>query len=450
VQHEFYHQYTADEHTLMCLEQLDRIWEAKAAPHNAYTELFQSLERPFTLYLALLLHDVGKPRGHGNHSEVSAELAMRVARRLGLDGATTHTLRLVIEHHLLLASVSQRRDLDDPAVIRQVAKEVQSAETLTLLTLHTFVDSLATSDKLWNGFKDSLLWSLHKRVKGVMAGATEFVLAEEKQRELLQEEVQRDLPPQMKADELEAHFTTLPPRYFQIHSAREVLRDVALTHLFMRRQLSEEGNGLAPAVNWHNEPDRGYCAVKVATWDRAGLFTKIAGSHSAAGMNILSAQIFTRSDGIVLDTFFVNDARTGALPEAAQRDKFEEVLNQALGGEPVDFHALIARQKITRPLYLAYTGERIQTRIHVDNEVSETRTLIEIETEDRVGLLYEISHTLSELELDISAAKILTEKGGAIDAFYVRELDGSKVVDPHRLSTIEHRLRQAIKSLEHR
>ena len=170
VQHEFYHQYAADEHTLMCLEQLDRIWEAKAAPYKTYTPLFQKLERPFVLYLALLLHDVGKPESRGNHSALSGELAMRAAQRLGLDGAAIQTLRRVIEHHLLMASLSQRRDLDDPAVIRQFAKQVENPETLALLTLLTFADAQATSDKLWNGFKDSLLWSLYHKAMQLMAG----------------------------------------------------------------------------------------------------------------------------------------------------------------------------------------------------------------------------------------------------------------------------------------
>jgi [protein-PII] uridylyltransferase len=450
VQHEFYHQYTADEHTLMCLEQLDRIWEAKESPYREYVTLFQKLERPFLLYLALLLHDVGKPEGHGNHALVSAELALRAAKRLGLDGAATHTLLLVIENHLLMASTSQRRDLDDPAVIRIFAKQIQNPEILALLTLHTFVDSQATSDKLWNGFKESLLWSLYHKTIELMAGGTEFVRAEEKQRELLMEEVRRLMPPQLRDEELRAHFGALPPRYFQIHSTREVLDDLVLAHLFMRRQTSDQENPLTPIVNWHDQRDRGCNAVKVCTWDRAGLFCKIAGSLSAAGLNILSAQIFTRNDGIVLDTFYVNDAKTGNLAGADQREAFEDVINQALTGEELDFQAVIARRKITRPLYQAYVGERLVTRIGFDNESSDTRTVIEIETEDRIGLLYAIAQQLSELELDISAAKISTERGAAIDNFYVRELNGTKVVAPERQRAIEHKLRQSMSKLDDR
>ncbi len=450
VQHEFYHQYTADEHTLMCLEQLDKIWEAKEAPYSEYVPLFQRLERPFLLYLALLLHDTGKPDGHGNHAVVSAQLALRVAKRLGLDGSSTHTLCLLIEHHLLMASTSQRRDLDDDAVIRKFAKQIQNPETLVLLTLHTFVDSQATSDKLWNGFKESLLWSLHHKAVALMAGGTEFVRAEEQQRELLMEEVKRLMPPQFTAEELQAHFGALPARYFQIHSTREVLDDLLLAHSFMRRQTSDQENPLTPVVNWHDQPDRGCNAVTVCTWDRAGLFRKIAGSLSAAGLNILSAQIFTRSDGIVLDTFNVQDAWTGNLAGADQREAFETVINKALTGEEVNFQALIARRKITRPIYQAYVGERITTRMGFDNDASDTRTVIEVETEDRIGLLYAISQQLSELELDISAAKISTERGAAIDSFYVRELDGGRVVATDRQRAIEHQLQRAIKDLDER
>jgi [protein-PII] uridylyltransferase len=448
VQHEFYHQYTADEHTLMCLEQLDRVWEAKAAPYSTYTPLFQKLERPFVLYLALLLHDVGKADGHGHHSEVSCDLALRAAKRLNLDEATTQTLHLVIEQHLLMASVSQRRDLDDPAVIRKFAKQVQTPETLALLTLHTFVDSQATSDKLWNGFKDLLLGSLHYKALQLMTGGAEFAGAEDKQREVLMQEVRRLAPETLSEEELQAHFATLPFRYCQSHPAKEILADLILAHQFMRLQTSDEEDALAPVVNWHNEPDRGYNAVKICTWDRAGLFRKIAGSFSAAGLNILSAQIFTRSDGIALDTYCVADAITGNLAGPDQRDRFESVLHKALSGEEVDFPALIGRQKITRPVYQAYTGERIATQIRLDNDASDTRTLIEIETEDRIGLLYTIAQNLTELALDIAAAKICTERGAALDNFYVRELTGGKVIEPERHRAIERRLRQAIHALD--
>jgi [protein-PII] uridylyltransferase len=448
VQHEFYHQYSADEHTLMCLEQLDRIWDAKAPPYSTYLPLFQKLERPFVLYLALLLHDVGKPEGHGNHSQVSSAMALRVARRLQLDAVTTQTLHRVIEHHLLMASLSQRRDLDDPAVVRQFVKKVENPETVSLLTLLTFADSQATSDKLWNGFKDSLLWSLHRKAMAVMTRGPELIRAEEKQKETLLAEVLRLLPEHISEEEVQAHFGALVPRYFQVQPAREVLNDLELAHLFMRRQMSEADSALEPIIQWQNEPDRAYNTLKVCTWDRAGLFRKIAGSLSATGLNIFSAQIFSRADGIVLDTFLVNDAKTGSLAGPEQRARFEDLLNRSLMADELDFPALISKQKLLRPAYQAYTGEHIPIRIALDNESSDLRSVIEVETEDRIGLLYTIARTLTELELDISGAKIATERGAAIDSFYVRELGGGKILDPERAKAIERKLRAAITAMQ--
>jgi [protein-PII] uridylyltransferase len=446
VQHEFYHQYTADEHTLVCLERLDQIWEAQP-PLGQYSEIFQSIERPFVLYLALLLHDAGKAQHTGKHSAIGGRLALAVARRLGLDGATAQTLRLIIEHHLTMTHISQRRDLEDPAVIRSFAAQVESAENLKLLTLHTIADSLGTSDKLWNGFKDSLLLLLYHKTLAHLSGGTAFLRAEERQRELLAEDVRKLKPGAVSEEELQAHFANLPPRYFQIHPAREIVADLTLAHLFMHRQVAEEDIALEPAVTWHNEPDRGYSAVKICTWDRHGLFSKIAGSLTAAGLNILSAQIFTRNDGIILDTLFVIDAATGLLAKKEEREKFEHLLNQALTGE-LDLSGLIARRTKLQPLYLSLEGERIPTRIRFDNETSDTRTVIDVETEDLVGLLYALSQALAGLDLDIYLAKICTEKGAAVDSFYVSESDGAKILDLARQQEIERRLRAAIARLE--
>lgn len=449
VQHEFYHQYTADEHTLVCVDKLDHIWQSQEPLFKTYAPIFQGLERPFLLYLALLLHDTGKSDHNKGHASVGAKMATRVAKRLRLDAADTHILSVVIQQHLLMANISQRRDMDDPAEIRQFAHQMEQPEILNLLTLHTFADSLGTSDKLWNGFKDTLLRELRSRAMILLTGGTEFVKAEEKQREQLMQDVFWLLPKDISEEELHAHFETLSQRYFQIHSAQEILDDLKLTHEFMRVQvLTDDETALAPVVHWHNEPDSGYTQVKVCTWDRAGLFAKIAGSLSASGLTILSAQIFTRSDALALDTFFVADAKTGNMADAEQREKFEALLGKVLIKPETDLYSHIARQNISRPLFQAYVGEQMATQIQFDNNASEARTLIEIETEDRIGLLYAIAQTFTELQLDLSAARICTEKGAASDNFYVQEIGGGKILSTERQKAIERRLRHAIQQLD--
>ena len=447
VQHEFYHQYTADEHTLQCLAQLDKVWESQEPVYHNYSDIFREVDRPFILYLALLLHDAGKALHTGDHADVGAKIALRVAKRLDLDGATTHSLRILIEQHLTMAMVSQRRDLDDPAVVRHFADILQTPDNLRMLALHTYVDSVATSDKLWNGFKDALLWSLHQKAMQVLQGGTDFIRAEEKQRQLLTEEVSKMLPRTFHADEVEAHFTTLPLRYFQVHQAEEIFADLTLAHRFMHQQIEEEDKALEPVISWHNEPDRGYTTAKVCTWDRAGLFSIITGSFSAAGINILSAQIFSRGDGIVIDTFEVTDATIGGVIHREERERFEKILRQALVEEGPDFRALIARRKSARPLYQSLPGERISTRIFFDNETSERRTVIDLEAEDHHGLLYAAAQALTDAGLDISLAKISTEKGAAIDSFYVTELDGQKVTDQERQRFIAEKLMSALQTL---
>ena len=449
VQHEFYHQYTTDEHTLVCLEKLDQVWEATADPFREYTAIFQSLDQPFVLYLALLLHDSGKAYRSGRHEETGSQLALRVARRLGLDGKTTHTLSLIIECHLLMAQVSQRRDLADPMVIRNFAQQIQSSEHLVLLALHTFADSMGTSDQLWNGFKDSLLWTLYNKARQVLDGGTDFIRAEARQRELLAQQVRRLSPPSFGHEEIEAHFNHLPARYFQINPAPAIFRDLAMVHRFMHLQVSDRDEALVPVVNWHNEPDRGYTAVHICTWDRTGLFAKITGSLTAASLNILTAEIITRNDGIILDTFFVKDAKTGLLAKREEKELFETILKDVLNAGATDLDALIAGQRKdgTASIYKSVEGERMPTTLAFDNVTSESRTVMDVETEDRVGLLYAISQALHDLDLDLSVAKIVTEKGAAIDSFYVAEEDGSKIVAPDRQKQIERKLRSAIAKL---
>ena len=450
VQHEFYHQYAADEHTLMCLEQLDRVWEAKSAPYEAYAPLLQELEQPYVLYLAVLLHDVGKANSRGKHAATGSKLARKVARRLRLDEGDTDMLDNLVENHLLMALTSQRRDLDDPGEIRRFAGHVNDFETLKSLTLLTFVDSMATSDKLWNGFKDTLLWSLYRKATQFLSGSTEFLRTEAKERKELMKEVSADLPERISLEEVQAHFTALPARYFLAHGAPEIVADIELAHRFMERQFEDGENALAPATRWQHHRDRGYSEVRVCTWDRAGLFSNIAGGLSAVGLNILSAQIFTRTDGIVLDVFSVTDGKTGSLAAQERIEKFDKLLTRLLSNDEVDLDTLIAKQKQARTLYQAYVGEQIPTQVTLDNNSSADRSLIEVETEDRIGLLYTLSQTLAELGVNISAARICTEKGGAIDTFYVNEEENGKIESPERWQIIQRSLTSAIQKLEAR
>jgi [protein-PII] uridylyltransferase len=346
-----------------------------------------------------------------------------------------------------MTQISQRRDLEDPSVIRAFAAQIQTKENLDMLTLHTFADSMGTSDQLWNGFKDSLLWALYDKTAAVLTGGTEFVTAQQARMEILRQEVTELLPPTFAADEVEAHFTTLPPRYFQIRSAREIMSEIVMAHRFMHLQFVEEDKALEPVIAWHNEPDRGYTAVQICTWDRAGLFAKIAGSLTAAGLNILSGQVFTRTDGIVLDTFFVTDAKTGTLPKKEEKEAFEKILSRVLTQE-IDLHELFGKQKPAKPLYRPVADEIIPTVISFDNQTAEKRTVIDVETEDRVGLLYVISDTFIELGLDLALAKIVTEKGAAIDSFYVRYVLGGKIETPQQQKIVERKLREAIGRLK--
>lgn len=445
VQHEFYHQYTADEHTLTCIAKLDQVWNAQKAPFSAYAEIFRQVEHPYVLYLALLLHDSGKAFRTGKHEDIGARNALRVAKRLGLDGAKTHALRLIIENHLAMVQVSQRRDLDDMAVVRAFAQQIQSVENLGMLALHTFADSMGTSDTLWNGFKEAALWSLYRKTYQVLSGTAEFRVVEARERELLADEVHRMMPGTFSVEEVEAHFANLPPRYFQINDAREILRDITQVHRFFQVQVSDkEDNALVPIATWHNEPDRGYTTVNICTWDRERLFSNMTGSLTAAGMNILSAEILTRSDGVVLDSFFVTDAKTGLLVNREEREKFDSLIAKVLTGGTVDLPLLISRQKRAPSIYKSIEGERIPVSIRLDNENSDNRTIIDIEAEDRVGLLHDVSQALADLHLDVSLAKILTEKGAAIDTFYVTEQTGGKVLGDERMMQVEAKLRAAI------
>ncbi len=445
VQHEFYHQYTGDEHTLRCIEKLDELWEEENQYAGPYHRIFQNVEDSFPLYLALLLHDAGRGLDDTTHTESGVKLANRVAGRLQLDENTAELLRFLIEHHLTMVSISQRRDLDDSDVIAYFAGIVQTPKRLNLLTLHTVADSMGTSDDLWNGFKDQLLRTLYTKANADVSGDTAFMRSERKHRAQLREKVDQILPDIVERDEIDAHFSKLPGRYFHAHTAREIAADMQLVHRFMWNQLTAESKAaLEPVITWRDETNHGCTSMRIATWNKHGLFSLLAGSFAHAGLSILSARGFTREDEIVLDTFHVVNAATGEMARKKQRETFEETLVAAMKGE-LDLHELLAHKNQQRPTDY---HEGIATEIEFDNATSTQFTVIDLETEDRVGLLHAVADVLAHLNIEIELAKITTEKGAAIDSFYVCETNGEKLSSPDRQAEVEAKARTAILGLD--
>lgn len=438
VQHEFFHAYAADEHTLICIDKLDQVWNAKNRPFTDYTHILQDIDLPYLLYLALFLHDAGKGMDSGDHVKDGTAVCLQVGERLGLSLRRLNRLKFLVENHLLMAKVSQRRDIDSPTVIRQFSETVQDEENLAMLTLLTFADSLGTSDNLWNGFKNSLLQSLYRRAGRRMVNGESYEAAEKERLAKLKSTLRKELPPEVSEEELESHFNHLTSRYFRVHSVRHILIDLTHVNLFLKRVTSATNEKvLEPVIGWHNRPARGYTSLKVCTWDRPGLFTTISGALAAAGLNILNARVFSRTDGIIIDTFFVINSNNGGLANRTEKDKFSRLIKQALlpNGDTT-----FEKQIKHSPSKSDSEEWKIPTRIRIDTQSVESRTIVEVESEDQIGLLHRISKVLTQHDLSIHVARISTEKGAAIDTFYVRTTAGEKLTDPKQLKALQNAL----------
>lgn len=442
VQHEFFHQYTADEHTLVCLEKLDAIWNEQLPDYGLYTDLFRQISRPELLYLALLLHDTGKGEGH-DHAEKGALIAAAEARRLGLSAAETARVVFLVRQHLSMVILSQKRDLDDPEVIRSFAELVGDTENLRMLTLHTLADSLGTSDSLWNTYKDQLLRMLYTRTLQYLTGVAAPSGAA--RRHALWESLRQTPSAGLASDEIEAHFNGLPDNYFSHLTRDELLADLEVVHEFLALQVLGRATALAPAIQTRDQPERGCTVVRVCTWDHSGLFARLAGALSAAGLGIHSAEIYTRSDHLVLDRFYVAPLGFAAPAPAPAVEKFRALACQALSGE-ISLPELLrlgGRQHEPRA-----RPESITPRITFDNQASAKSTILEVQAEDRLGFLAALAAALAELGVDISLAKINTTHGVADDAFYVTDADGRQILVPERQAQIRTRLLETLAALD--
>jgi [protein-PII] uridylyltransferase len=442
VQHEFCHRYTADEHTLVCIDKLDALARTEDPKLILYRRLLESLEDPFVLYLALLLHDTGKAVGARPHSEASALFAQRVATRLQLSSEQRKSLTLLVDHHLTLSNIAQQRNLDDPATVEEFANIVKNQRNLDALMLLTLADGQGTSPETWSDWKESLVWELFQAASQYLADQKAYHEQTKIERESSRADAARHLSGDY-TDEIEAHFDLMPDNYFRASGVPEIV-----THLKLFRSLLENISGtndrpLAPAISWEAFPKQGHTIFSICTWDRPHLLAKIAGSFSVVPINILSADIFPRADHVVLDVFRVCDTKGRAVTDPKDLALVEKILCAALENESFDFGPLMERARREHRHRLAQEAE-FPTSIVLDNKAHPAYTLIQVQTPDRIGLLHELLSCLGREGVHIALSRISTQTGAAIDTFYVvDEATRGKVTDSHRISSLQKHLQAA-------
>jgi len=446
VQHEFYHRYTADEHTLVCIDKLDAMLFEDSEKLSGYRKIFQKLEDPAILYLALLLHDTGKAANERNHEEASAVLAHKVARRLQLSPERRRMLITLVDSHYVLSKMSQSRNLEDPATVEEFARIVLNRQNLDALMLVTLADGMGTSDQNWSDWKEGLVWSLYRKTCQFLEGGPTAVRELRRNREEQQQEILRRLGRDF-TEEAEAHFQFMPDRYFQMFEYEEIAAHLRLFRTFFENQKKDSTLALSPVFHWIPRPEQSHSEVWVCGWDRPRLLERIAGAFLSAQINILSADIFTRSDSLALDIFRV--ASTQHQPVTSQRDitRVETRLADSLAVEEFDFTPLISKDTRLRSYRLSQDFD-LPTRITIENSSHPIYTLLDIQTPDRLGLLYDLLRTMGSAGLIIELSRITTEMDVAMDSFYIHCKDGQKVTDPATIKRLQRLLQRAAVKVE--
>ena len=442
VQHEFFHRYTADEHTLVCIDKLDQVMHTENPKLAGYRTLFEKLEDPFVLYLALLLHDTGRAVGARPHSEASALFAQGAAARLKLTAAQRRSLILLVDHHLTLSNMAQQRNLDDPETAVEFAGIVRDQKNLDALMLLTLADGQGTSADAWSDWKETLVWSLYHSTSQYLSDQEAFYEQTKIEREQLQTSVTDKLGSEF-AEEVEAHFEAMPDNYFRAFAVDEIVSHLKLFRRFLENLYLRDEPPLAPAVSWQAFPEQGHSIVSFCAWDGQELLAKIAGSFAVVPLNILSADIYTRGDNVVLDIFRVCDPSFRAVTDTRDQALVESTLRASLADENFDFAPLLerARRRIARH---SRHGMDFPTRITVENKTHPAYTLVQIQTPDRLGLLYELLSAFGQERVSIALSRISTEKGAAIDTFYVADrATRGKITDSARIAGLLHRLQDA-------
>jgi len=429
VQYDFYHRFSADQHSLLAVENLEALAPGQSAESEGAAQVFSTIERPDLLLLGMLLHDVGKAQGHG-HVAKGIPLIRRLSGRLGLPDAEAATLEFLVAHHLTMSHIAQRRDLHDPKTVEDLAATARDPQWLGMLYLLTYADMKAVAPGVMTGWQAAILFDLYTLTLARLTGGGPA----RPSRTQLTDRVCAAIRDEASRQVVMGHLAMMSDRYLAGTGVERIAE-----HLRLVQQLEAEGSPVVTELFHH--PDLGTSDLVVVTRDLPGLFAGLAGTLAANGINITSAQIHTRADGVAIDTFQVSDALGEVVTSAAH-------WAQPLG----DLRAVLSGERRVEDLL----GERPQKRsretpvvesrpkVAIDNQLSDSHTVVEVKSPDRPGLLYLATRALSAAGLDIASARIATEIDQACDTFYVTDRAGRKITDDTGMVRIREALEDAL------
>ncbi|WP_196778375.1 [protein-PII] uridylyltransferase [Thalassorhabdomicrobium marinisediminis] len=433
MQFNMYHHYTVDEHTIQTISHLSKIERAELdeeLPVSA-SILKGGINRR-VLYVALLLHDIGKGRDE-DHSVLGARIARKVAPRLGLSRKESETVEWLVRYHLLMSDMAQKRDIADPRTVRDFAKAVKTVERLNLLCVLTVCDIRGVGPGTWNNWKAVLIRALYRQTRYALENGMEALNrnergteARKRLRAALRDKEDAGWTEKAIRAELGRHY---PPYWQGLHVTAhlqfaEMLRDIGPDE--MRTRLTPD-------------EDRDATRVCFAMADHPGIFSRMCGALSLVGANVVDARTFTSKDGYATATFWVQDIE-GRPYDEERLPRLRQMIQKTLYGEVVARDALAGRDRMKK----RERAFRVKTSITFDNEGSEIYTIIEVDTRDRPGLLHDLTRTLADANVYIASAVIATFGEQVVDTFYVKDMFGLKFHAENKQKALEKKLRDAI------